>query len=115
PNYIHTDQDMGAWTGILYLNPDPAHGDGTTFWERKATKERTSTASTMDECLPEWLAWRDCDQWEPWQTVTAKFNRMVLFPAECFHSRALFDNYGSTATEARLIQVLFGGSSVRRY
>ncbi len=115
PNYIHTDRDMGAWTGIFYLTPQPADGDGTTFWRRVGSGEYQSTGTTMDELLPEWLAWRDLAQWEPWQTVAAKFNRLVCFPAPLFHSRALFDNYGHTQDDARLIQVCFGGTDVRRH
>ncbi len=115
PNYIHTDQDMGAWTGILYLTPNPASGDGTTFWKRTSTGETMSTGETVEELLPEWLAWRDLTQWEPYQMVEATFNRLVVFPAPLFHSRSLFENYGQTTKDARLIQVCFGGSDVRRY
>jgi hypothetical protein len=115
PNYIHTDQDMGAWTAILYLNPTPQAGDGTAFWQRKDTGARESAGETIEELLPEWLAWREPDLWERWATVEAKFNRVVLFPAPYFHSRALFENYGQSSDDARLIQVLFGGTDVRRH
>jgi len=107
PNYIHTDRDMGDWTGILYLNPDPPAEDGTTFWRRKATGAIQSMTASGEELLDEWLAWRNLDQWEPWQTVAAKPNRMVLFPSPYFHSRAIHENYGA-ADGARLIQVVFG-------
>lgn len=106
PNYIHTDVDMGAWTAILYLNPYPPHGDGTTFWRHRISGEIEAT--TDPALLPlEQCAWRDQTQWEPWTTVAAKFNRVVLFPAPYFHSRAIPGNYG-TGADARLIQVCFG-------
>jgi len=107
PNYVHTDRDMGDWTGILYLNPTPAPGDGTTFWRHRATGAVGSEAADDVALDAELLAWRDQAQWEPIETVEAKFGRLVLFPADRFHSRAIHDNYGSGA-EARLIQVVFG-------
>lgn len=33
PNLRHTDEMMGQWTGIFYLNPDPPVDDGTILWE----------------------------------------------------------------------------------
>lgn len=107
PNFIHTDRDMGDVTAILYLNPDHTAGDGTTFWRHRQSGAILSDAEG-DVLLSEWLAWRDRDQWEPWQRVEAKFNRMVVFDAPLFHSRSIDGNYGTTDTDARLIQVLFG-------
>lgn len=82
PNFVHSDEGMGRFTGIYYMNPDPPKGDGTTFWEKNA------------------------GEWWPKQHVPARFNRLLLFSAEIPHSRALFDNYGQ-GDEARLIQVVF--------
>lgn len=82
PNFVHTDESMGRFTGILYLNPEPAAGDGTAFWE-----------------------W-DGGVWRMTRLVPAKFNRLLTFDATLHHSRALFHNYGSGDT-ARLIQVVF--------
>ena len=42
PHWIHTDVDMGDWTALLYLNPDPPAGDGTVFWTHLATGARES-------------------------------------------------------------------------
>jgi hypothetical protein len=111
PNFIHTDRDMGDWTAILYLNPDPLAGDGTTFWRHRRTGAMASTADGEAELLSEWQAWRDRSLWKPWRTVEARFNRLVLFPAPLFHSRALPDNYGGL-DDARLIQLVFGRGSI---
>ena len=111
PNFIHTDRDMGDWTGIFYLNPDPPAGDGTRFWRHRRTGATASTARTADECQAEWHSWRDDAQWEPWHTVPARFNRLIVFPAPLFHSRAIPDNYGA-GDQARLIQVVFGTGSL---
>jgi hypothetical protein len=82
PNYVHSDEAMGAFTGIYYMNPDPPEGDGTAFWER------------------------DGSGWKMVRLVPAKFNRLLTFSAGLHHSRALFDNYGE-GDGARLIQVIF--------
>lgn len=107
PNFIHTDRDMGDWTGILYLNPDPPADDGTTFWKHRASGATASVATSVEGFHEEWLSWRDRSQWEPWRTVSAKFNRLLLFHAPLFHSRAIDANYGTEA-DARLIQIVFG-------
>jgi hypothetical protein len=73
---------MGKFTTIYYMNPEPADGDGTAFWER------------------------DGDEWKLTRLVPAKFNRLLTFSAELHHSRSLFDNYGQ-GDGARLIQVIF--------
>jgi hypothetical protein len=107
PNYIHTDTDMGQWTGILYLNPKPAQGDGTLFWRHRMTGATQVQARTAEEAQAEGLAWRDDRQWDRWSYVEARFNRLVWFEAPAFHSRAIPDNYGH-GLDARLIQVMFG-------
>lgn len=112
PNFIHTDCDMGDWTAILYLTPNPPMDDGTTFWRHRQTGAiETRTGATSEQNLAETLAWRDRSQWEPWRTVAAVFNRVVVFPACYYHSRALEANYG-TGEHARLTQVLFGTGTV---
>ena len=108
PNYIHSDLDMGDWTAILYLTPDPPVDDGTTFWRRRETGAVSHVASSGRAAqLAEGRAWRDVAQWEPVQTVAARFNRLLIFTADRYHSRAIFENYGH-GRDARLIQLVFG-------
>lgn len=102
PNYIHSDREMGDWTGILYLTTDPADGDGTRFWQQRSTGK---TGGAFDA-----EAAKDLDDWECWAEVPAVFNRLLVFRSDLFHSRALRDNYGHGA-QARLIQVLFGSAA----
>lgn len=82
PNYIHSDETMGRFSGIYYMNTDPPEGDGTKFWQR------------------------DGDGWKMTRHVEARFNRLLIFDSGLTHSRAIFDNYGE-GDGARLIQVLF--------
>lgn len=100
PNFIHTDVDMGDVTVILYLNPDPPSGDGTTFWRHKATGAVVGGLMASE-------VGKDAQAWERWDSVDAAFNRCAVFDAPYFHSRAIPENYGA-GDDARLIQVLFG-------
>lgn len=98
PNDIHSDVDMGDYTGILYLNPTPAEGDGTLFWRRRDTGLRRGQLVGD--------AGRRTKEWEVWQRVGARFGRLLVFRSDLFHSRALLENFGD-GDDARLIQVVF--------
>lgn len=107
PNYVHTDRDMGDWTAVLYLTPQPPRGDGTTFWRHVPTDRTHSVTDDRVALLDERRAWRDPAQWAPVTQVEAKFGRVVVFAADLFHSRSIAENYGA-GDEARLVQVVFG-------
>lgn len=106
PHFIHTDRDMGDWTAILYLTETPDSADGTDFWRHRWSGATESCASSPTDRVTEGLAWRDLSQWGCRLHVPAAFNRAILFPASCFHSRAIYDNYG-TGDESRLTQIVF--------
>ncbi len=106
PHFIHTDIDMGDWSAILYLNPEPPEGDGTSFWMHKRT-------AAIQSFIPHERSedGKSAINWERIQHVQAKFNRLVLFPSSFFHSRAIPENWGE-GDEARLTQVTFGTGDV---
>lgn len=79
PNFIHKDDMMGDITCILYLNKNKPAIDGTTIYDENKT---------------------------PICVLYSKFNRMVAFNSDCFHSRNIFDNFGEGDC-SRLIQVIF--------
>lgn len=82
PTYIHTDDSMARFTGLLYLNPEPQ--GGTAFWDKRDG---------------EWVqtAW-----------IESKWNRLLLFDSRLHHSRYPEDiTEGLTPETGRLIQVLF--------
>lgn len=102
PNDIHTDIDMGDWTALLYLNPDPPAGDGTNFWRHRASGA-VSSAIPHERSIEG----HDRDAWFLRENVAGKFNRVLMFPGQLFHSRAIHANYGA-GESARLVQVVFG-------
>ncbi len=106
PHFIHSDIDMGQWSAILYLNENPPAGDGTAFWQHKATGKigsRIPHEYSAEGKTP--------DGWSLRYLAEAKFNRLVAFPSSFFHSRAIFENWGA-GDEARLTQVTFGEGSL---
>lgn len=101
PNFIHSDDSMGDWTGILYLNENPDERDGTSFWRHVVTGMREGSQREYG------AHWKDKSMWESWAMAKARFNRLVIFPAPFFHSRGIIENYGH-GDDSRLIQVVFG-------
>jgi hypothetical protein len=106
PHFIHTDVDMGEWTAILYLNPAPPPGDGTAFWRHRETGAIESAIAHERS-----VEGRTPALWDMRRLVAARFNRLLLFPATFFHSRAIAENWGE-GDAARLIQVVFGRGSL---
>jgi hypothetical protein len=102
PHFIHTDIDMGQWSAILYLNHCPPESDGTSFWTHELTGAIGSDVPHERSEEGKYL-----NGWERRFTVHARLNRLVMFPANYFHSRALYQNWGS-GNDARLTQVVFG-------
>lgn len=81
PNFIHTDDDMGDITCLLYLNECPPENDGTSLY----LEDDCDVASVV---------------------VKSKFNRLLIFDSAIRHSRNLFHNFGNNM-DARLVQVAF--------
>ena len=106
PHFIHTDIDMGQWSAVLFLNAAPPAGDGTTFWTRS---ENGAIESTVPHQFSE--VGKSSHGWTVRETVPAQFNRLIVFPSSYFHSRAIFNNWG-TGTDARLTHITFGTGDI---
>lgn len=106
PHFIHTDVDMGEWSALLYLNPKPKDGDGTSFWTHVFTGEIENPTPHLRSEEGKYI-----ENWTLRQRVEAKFNRMVVFPSTYYHSRAIQENWGD-GDDARLVQVAFGTGAI---
>jgi hypothetical protein len=93
PNYIHSDKNMCDTIAILYLNQDFPKDAGTTIHENKKTNSIVDRGEQADEFNKSIV-------------VSMKYNRLVAFPADLYHSRNLLNNFGS-GNQSRLIQVMF--------
>lgn len=101
PHLIHTDIDMGDWSALLYLNPAPPEGDGTAFWTHRTGAIASSVPHERS------IEGHNTAGWVLRERVAGRFNRLLLFPSSYFHSRAIFENWGS-GDDSRLVQVVFG-------
>lgn len=79
PTFIHTDEDMGDITCILYLSSEHPSEDGTTIYDENCNRVAV---------------------------IHSRFNRMCSFDSRLLHSRNIYDNFGYDR-KARLIQVIF--------
>ena len=96
PNFIHSDREMCDTIAILYLNKEYPEGAGTIIYENNDTE------SIIDFGTKEY----DQDNFTESIRIAMKYNRMIAFPADLYHSRAIKENFG-TGKDSRLIQVLF--------
>lgn len=93
PNFIHSDRKECDIVCLLYLNKKFPKQAGTVIYESKETK------STIDKG-------EGSKKFTPSIKISMKYNRMVAFPADLFHSRALEKNFGEDE-KSRLVQVIF--------
>jgi len=129
--WIHTDP-TAPWAAIVFMNPHPPEGYGTAFWKHKETgtykmpmKHCRSFPEYNDELiqsklgLKNWAEVRkeiiykdglDESKWELDVFVPGKYNRLVIFNPQLWHSHMPKDNFGSSKDNARLVQLFFFGS-----
>jgi hypothetical protein len=93
PNYIHSDKNMCDVIALLYLNKAFPEGAGTSIYENTKTNSIVDNGEAANEFTKSIV-------------VNMKYNRMIAFPSDLYHSRNLLNNFG-TGDNARLIQVLF--------
>jgi hypothetical protein len=109
--YIHADRNCATWAGVLYLNePEQCRG-GTAFWRHK-----DSGRESLSELINS-SAFTDFDQlnregndesfWEMTGLVGMKFNRLVVYKSDLFHSRYPKAGFGSSPKDGRLIWTCF--------
>lgn len=117
PNHaVHTDNGYDQFAAILYLSrPEDCMG-GTAFWKHRKygwtnwpTAEQIRRTCKKPENIIIRLQ-RDSNTenaWEQTHLAEMKFNRMIVYPTDQFHSRFPFPAFGTTMTNARLIWVSF--------
>jgi len=113
-SWIHTDRT--AWSGVLYLSPNPAPRSGTRFFAHKATglterpnEEDAARLGYKDNVsgLTQAL-YRDAQHYDRWQLldeVGNRYNRLVLFRGYSWHQSARY--FGEDLQSARLFQTFF--------
>lgn len=97
-NHVGRDDDVrpGGWSGLVYLNPRPPRGAGTSIWMEKSTGKCFSERSIYSN---------NFDRFEMILDLENRYNRLVLFYASIFHFAAR--GFGNDVRDARLFQTFF--------
>ena len=108
-SWIHADQTT-MWAGVCYLNPDAPLNAGTALYRHKETglcrAARNADGSydkeTMDKIYKDS---RDMSKWDMVDMISNKFNRLVLYRGDLFHSS--MEYFGEDRYTGRLFQTFF--------
>lgn len=108
-SWIHADQTT-MWAGVCYLTPDAPLSSGTGLFKHKETglygSARLADGSydkkTMDIIYKDS---RDMSKWDMVDMVSNKFNRLVLYRGDLFHTS--LDYFGTDKYDGRLFQTFF--------
>lgn len=102
PHIAHTDNSMGKYSLMLYLN----EGSGTSFLKHWRTG--ICIAPADQSCVD--LMSRDANNMEEWvalNTVESKENRACIFDAEYFHCAQPIGGFGKTQQDSRIVLTAF--------
>lgn len=112
-SYIHSDPVAG-FAGIVFLGNRAGTYPGTSFFRHKQTgldSFKSDNQEWIRQNFPDRRAYQDAEdlldrerfdlrKWEKVATLEAKFNRLILFPAELLHQNA--SAWGTNPRNGRL-------------
>lgn len=123
---IHVDPGH-KWGAVLYVNtPDQCIDEGgTSFWRHKSLQWEKSP-ETIDDAKywgyqhPK-EAWGstvygsglDRDQWDRYMLCPMKYNRLVIFRTDLWHSHNY--NFGDSIENGRIVQLFFYNEITSKY
>jgi len=108
-SWIHADSN-NKWAGVLYLTPDAPASGGTGLFKHKETglyKAPRDKNNKIDKKLLD-KVYDDCQDMTKWEMVDFignKFNRLVIYQGDLFHSS--LDYFGNNIENGRLFQTFF--------
>lgn len=115
--YIHSDTSVGAqFAAVYYLTPANACIGGTAFWTHRETmasrqptiEDTQGRGDVLSELFEVYNRdTNDESKWDMDGLVPMKWNRMILYPGDLFHSRFPKDYVAETNDLGRLIWVCF--------
>lgn len=108
-SWMHADQTT-TWAGVCYLTPNAPITSGTGLFRHKETGIHTaplkSDGTYNYEMLDRlYLDSQDMTKWEMTDMLGNKFNRLVLYRADYFHTS--LDYFGRNKEDGRLFQTFF--------
>lgn len=108
--WIHADNGCAQFAAVAYLF-DGA-GFGTAFWQEKVTKQH-SLQGFLFNCdisqphLVLQLQGKNSDAWTRTDYADSRFNRLVVYPTDRFHSRWPEHGFGDKPENCRLTLAIF--------
>jgi hypothetical protein len=117
PNFaVHSDNGYDQFAAILYLSrPGDCRG-GTAFWEHKQygwthwpdEKAMRRTCKKPEKIIAQLQAEaNEPTAWEQTYLAEMRFNRMIVYPTNQFHSRWPWNAWGNSPEDCRMIWVGF--------
>lgn len=108
-SWIHADQTT-MWAGVCYLTPDAPLTSGTGLFRHKETglyRAAYKEDGSYDQELMSkiYKDSRDMSKWDMVDMVSNKYNRLVLYRGNLFHSS--LDYFGTDKYDGRLFQTFF--------
>lgn len=108
-SWVHADQTT-KWAGVCYLTPDAPLSSGTGLFKHIPTGLETAprkSDGTYDYELLEKINQdsQDMTKWELTDRLANKFNRLVLYRGDFFHTS--LDYFGQNMYDGRLFQTFF--------
>lgn len=111
-NLVHADNSCAQMAAVLYLNKPEDCVGGTAFWTHEQTGwdkmpsdiELRKAGYTLESFGKEW---HEKEKWKLTSICGMRFNRVVFYSTEAFHSRWPFEGFGNNESNARLVLCVF--------
>jgi hypothetical protein len=110
PMWIHSDALFSDYIGIFMVQSSEfPQDDGVCVWFNKELKTHSLTLDNPDTDAGKIIDGQtmDPEKWTLIRRFEFKPNRLVVFPASYFHSKATVGNHGNSLDNCRIVHVLF--------
>lgn len=110
PSWIHSDALFADYIGVYFVQPSEfPQDDGLSLWKNKTLNsiEMLSTDVNSEISAMVDRDTLDPEKWELWQRIEFKENRMIICPANYFHSTTTYGHIGGELDNCRIVHVLF--------
>ncbi len=109
-SWMHTDDNVTDWAGVLYLTPDAPLDSGTGLYR---FNDGTRFAAESDETHMALIhqSAGTMDAWDIVDQIGNVFNRLILFNAQHWHRS--MEYFGDSKENGRLFQLFFFSTEQR--
>ncbi len=104
PHKFHTDNSMGKYSLMLYLDDNDQAGTGFAIHKElgidSAPKNDIALKKTIDHC-------NDDSKWQLYSVAKMEENKAVMFDSSLFHVALPIGGFGKTQQDARIVLTCF--------